>query len=70
MESVTTENILSQRELEIMEKVYHGKLNKEIADDLDCKPILSESICSIFILNFMFKIEQRQALSLWKSLVK
>jgi DNA-binding NarL/FixJ family response regulator len=28
---------LSQRELEIMEKVSHGKLNKEIADDLDCR---------------------------------
>jgi DNA-binding NarL/FixJ family response regulator len=28
---------LSQREIEIMEKVSCGKPNKEIADDLDCR---------------------------------
>jgi DNA-binding NarL/FixJ family response regulator len=37
METNVNGTKLSQRELEIMEKVSHGKLNKEIADDLACK---------------------------------
>jgi DNA-binding NarL/FixJ family response regulator len=37
METNSNRNNLSQREFEIMEKVSCGKLNKEIADDLDCR---------------------------------
>jgi two-component system, NarL family, response regulator len=37
MEIISLMNSLSQREVEIMERLSSGKLNKEIADDLACK---------------------------------
>jgi DNA-binding NarL/FixJ family response regulator len=37
METSASINNLSQREIEIMQLVACGKLNKEIADNLDCK---------------------------------
>ena len=37
METKNNRNNLSEREFEVMERVSCGKLNKEIADDLDCE---------------------------------
>ena len=37
METKNNKNNLSEREFEIMERVSCGRLNKEIADDLDCR---------------------------------
>lgn len=37
METKNNSSNLSEREFEIMERVSCGKLNKEIADDLDCR---------------------------------
>lgn len=37
METESIKSILSEREYEVMERVASGKLNKVIADDLDCQ---------------------------------
>lgn len=37
METLNIRSILSEREYEVMEMVSIGKLNKEIADKLDCE---------------------------------